>query len=307
MVKTRKRLLWFGVALILLGATSTLLWKTFFYKEKAYFAILPVKITRANLPCVDVMVEGKTYPVVIDLGSRFGLYVNTGVLKNFNKKRCGIEKWRNLRGKGFKYPKYTLSKLEMGSLIFQKPVVVSTPEKEGSVCVIWQGENEEKLPSENIGHIGRELLKNVNLLFDIKRSVTIATNDWDVLKSEGYEMDSFIKVPFSLKRNGMIVRVETDLGQLKLILDTGSTLTLLKDSMLPKDKEVSIGYHGLSSMNSGRFVVGGVDFGSQELTFLKMTDKLRDIDGLLGMDFIQNHVIYVDFSKKILYIQPPKE
>ncbi len=302
MLNLKKRGFSLGISLILLSIIPVLGWKGF-CKERLYFEIASIELTRSNLPCIDIKIEGENYPIMVDLGSRFGLCINDEVLAKLNKTRRGIQVSRNIWGTKFKHPKYIIPKLELGSLCFEKSSVTRISAEEKEAVLIWRKEG-KKLPAESIGEIGRGLLKKFNLLFDIQKSRMIATNDTEALQKEGYSVDSFIKIPFKLDYRGIVLKVKTDLGQLKLILDTGTTLTFLKDSMLPKDGEVSIGYHGLSSINSNRFAIGGTEFGPQNLTFLKMADKLGELHGLLGMDFIQNHVIYIDFSKKVLYIQP---
>ncbi|WP_194848231.1 hypothetical protein [Candidatus Neptunochlamydia vexilliferae] len=224
-----------------------------------------------------------------------------------NKRRHGIEVSRNFRGTKFKRLKYILPKVEVGSLVFKNPLVTALSKKQRDASIIYLKKGVEKSPPQNMGDVGRKFLKNVNLLFDIKKSVIIATNDRDRLAKEGYEMESFVKIPFKQIYKGIILKIKTDLGELKLGLDTGTTWTLLRDSLHPKNKEKQVGYHGLPVMTTNKYMISGTDFGPQNLAFIEITDKLRDIDGFLGMDFIQNHVIYVDFSKKILYIEPPNQ
>jgi hypothetical protein len=36
-----------------------------------------------------------------------------------------------------------------------------------------------------------------------------------------------------------------------------------------------------------------------------MTEELNDIDGFLGMDFISEHIMYIDFEKRYIYIEQP--
>lgn len=61
--------------------------------------------------------------------------------------------------------------------------------------------------------------------------------------------------------------------------------------------------HGFPSLSSDTFSIGGTNFGSKPLYFIDITEELDEIDGFLGMDFIKDHVIYIDFDHHILYIK----
>lgn len=54
---------------------------------------------------------------------------------------------------------------------------------------------------------------------------------------------------------------------------------------------------------SSTFDMSLAHFGEQTFYFMPMGEELKDIDGFLGMDFIKKHVMYIDFDRKVLYIQ----
>ena len=100
-----------------------------------------------------------------------------------------------------------------------------------------------------------------------------------------------------------MLNIATDLGGLDILVDTGFTLTMLHDFLYPYGETVRLDYRDIPIFSSRKFIIGNKDFGRKNLYFLKMQDRLYDIDGFLGMDFIKDHVIYIDFSKSEIYIQ----
>ena len=99
----------------------------------------------------------------------------------------------------------------------------------------------------------------------------------------------------------MLVQVETDVGKLNLAVDTGATATLIKPSLvknlpLKKDK------HGCSFCITSRFAFAERNFGQLDLYIYDLIPQFQEIDGFLGMDFLRNHVVYIDYKDKFIYI-----
>jgi hypothetical protein len=255
---------------------------------------------------VNVVIEGVNIPLEIDLGSRLEVEIYSDVLGQFYKRIYGIEKWKNFRGTEFEYPTYTLPKIEIGSLTFKNPIVVEFPSEASDESIIWEDLEQKKSSREVVGQLGIGLLKKVNLLLDMECSKMILTSSFKKLKNDGYDLNVFEKIPFKLGPKGIVIEVDTDLGKMKLSLDTGFTLTTLHNFLYPKDVEKKMSRYGLPLFTTSQFTMNETNFGSKEIYFLNMAEELNDIDGLLGMDFIKKHVMYIDFQKQCLYIKPPQ-
>ena len=78
---------------------------------------------------------------------------------------------------------------------------------------------------------------------------------------------------------------------------------MLQEFLYPENIEKKKGYYGFPIFTTSQFTINGTDFGSKDLYFINMTNELHDIDGVIGMDFIKKQVMYIDFSKEIIYIQ----
>ena len=289
------------VVLIVSSVLGGICWS--FYKQKPYYTELPLKFLVSNSPYIDVTIEGADYPLKISLGSRLEVEIHSDVLKQFNKYPSGVEKWKNIRGKEFEQQTYTLPEIRVGSIVFRNPTVVDYPPELGKESNIRSASEEVKSTAETVGCLGRGLLKQVNMLLDVGRAKVIFTNSFKKLKDGKYDLTTFEKSSFKLDPKGIIIEVDTDLGKMKLLLNTGFTVTMLHEFLYPQKGEKIVDSSGFAFLTSSKFVINNHDFGSKGLYFLNMTEELNVIDGALGMDFISKHVMYIDFSKKVLYIQ----
>ena len=271
--------------------------------NKGYYEMLPVQFEASNIPYINVTIEGMSVPLEVDLGSRLEMNLYSDVLQKFHKRSYGVERWKNFRGTQFEYPTYILPKIALESLSFKNLVVAEFPVERRGESVIWRDPEQEIPPDKTVGHLGRGFLQKMNLLLDMESSKLIITNRPKKLKEEGYDLRTFKKIPFKLKKKGIVVKVDTDLGKMKFLLDTGFTLTTVHEFLYPKNLEEENRLYDLPWLTSTDFTMNGTNFGSQDLYFLSMTKELNHLDGILGMDFIEKHVIYIDFSKKLLYIR----
>jgi hypothetical protein len=49
--------------------------------------------------------------------------------------------------------------------------------------------------------------------------------------------------------------------------------------------------------------MGNTNFGPMDLYSFDICEEMTDGEGLLGMDFLKKHRIYLDFDKKLAYIE----
>ncbi|MCB1116274.1 MAG: hypothetical protein KDK71_07385 [Chlamydiia bacterium] len=264
---------------------------------------LPVKFERSNLPYVDVVIDKKVCPLVVDLGSRLDILMHADVLNQLHKSPFGQEKWKNFLGEVFEQNAFRLPEIELGSLRFNDPVVVEESPQNIASSTIWNDPNNKDTARETVGGIGRGLLDKRNILFDLEHSKIVFSNNLRKLKKSGYPIQSYIKVPFSMESKGMVVEVSTDFRKLRLLIDSGTTWTILHEYLFPEGIEKKVSPYGFPEIVSSTFDMGPAHFGEQRFYFMPMGEELKDIDGFIGMDFIKKHVMYIDFDHKVLYIQ----
>ncbi|MCB1115922.1 MAG: hypothetical protein KDK71_05570 [Chlamydiia bacterium] len=273
-------------------------------KETSHVAALSLELTRSDLPYVRAEIEGISCPLVIDTGSCLESYIATQILDQLTCKvpLKSIEKWKTVKGEEFRSPTYSVPKMTLGEMRYRNPIIVPSSVDNSETFLFWEDPGVKNTPHETAGHIGRPLLKKRNFLLDVKNKRMLFAKRIEALSEADYDPHTFFTVPFEITSKGMILSVDTDLGCKRLSFDTGATLTILHDHLYPKSIEMQKDHRGISFCKTLTFKMNGKDFGKKNLYFLTMP-KDFDVDGILGMDFIQNHVIYIDFPKKTLYIQ----
>lgn len=274
-----------------------------FFWQSGYYAVLPVTYNDAGLPVVYVTISAKKYPLTVDTGSKLEVSLYERVLDTIAHESYGIEKFQNFLGTKFERPTYKVPSIKLGSVTFSTPIVVGRPEKDRQVYMIKGSVEKQNHPDQPVGILGRGLLKKTNMLIDMQHSKIILAKNPSQLKKGGYNLDLFAKVPFILDPKGIFIDIETDLGTKRFLLDTGFTLTMVHKNFFSEEIDLSVDKYDIPFSLSKKFSIGRCDFGSKKLYLIKMTKELNVLDGILGMDFIEKHAIYIDFSNSFLYIE----
>ena len=307
-IKHFKSLVWKLLAsLCLLGALGFFVGKSFF--PHTYHFAFPVQFSQSNKPYLPIKIEDRSYLIGIDLGSKFQIMLNEKTLDQLTKTPHGTGSWINVKGKQFTTPCYKIPQIDMGGLSFKNILAVQSDPKENPSISQNSESDAPYIPCDVraniVGNLGKRLLEKVNILFDINRSLILASNDLKKLKQAGYDLKTFIKVPLNITRKSVIVNAKTDLGLLRFGLDTGATYTALRTSCL-KGKACSKTILDFPAFSSNIFEIDGYNFGPQDMICFDIADAIYPIDGILGIDFFQAHVIYIDFKHQVGYIKPLK-
>ncbi len=254
-----------------------------------YFHYIPVQISSYNnLPYVAVNIENEEYFLLVDLGSKLTLSLAKNILeKNAGRIPYGTAKWIDNFGNSYEMPAHILSEVKIANIVINN--IVANEEY-----------NAGQTPRDGV--IGRSLLSRFNLLLDFSNSSILTTDDFCCLGVLGYDLDKFIKVPFSGARNEIIFSIKIDNVDKRFLLSTGCSISFINASFF-KDQKFELEQFGLPIYSTSKFSIGDYDFG---LTDLHVMDffTMDIIDAVLGMDFLKKHVVYVDFENKYLYIQP---
>lgn len=267
-----------------------------------YHFHIPITLDKSNIPETLVEIQGKKYSLAIDLGDKFALSLNKHALKKLQKKPHDSLQNRDAIGKSYETSAYVLSKIKLGDLIFDDVVVAEVNEEFVKNTILWADtDNLEELLNDRFGTIGRALLEKLNLLLDVQNSSFFASNDIKKLKENGYDLNQLVQISFEIGRTGVILPVKTEMGLIRLSIDTGSTVSLVRSSIF-QGIGIKNEKHGFPIYTTSMFEIGSKNFGSMNLYLFDITPELHEIDGVLGMDFVKNHVIYIDYKDKVLYI-----
>lgn len=298
----KRKCRWSRFSLFAFLLSGVVTWKVFF-SSTTYFESFPVQFSSLNHPMIDVEIEESSFPLLFDSGAAFQMSMQKELLENLQKNPCGKQICLNLKGEQSENLRFALPQVKLNSLIFENVVTLANTYDRG--VTFWEVEK----PSSSLkskGYIGLKLIKERNWLIDLRHSVIMASNSPKELRKRGYDLDHFWEVPFKLERLGIFFPVLTDIGTLHLLLDTCCTCSLINGLHFSEEKNASeTTCHGMPVFNSKKFMLNDYDFGEQSLNFFDITDKkeFSNVDGVIGVDFLKKHAVYLDFSKNVAYIE----
>lgn len=297
-----------------------------FLNEKSHF--VPLKISgfsRCNGPQIEVAIENHLISSEIDLGWRGGMALPPATLHNLcNKTYIGRYPFCGLKGKIYESDMYELPQILIGKMkIFPMRIKEENLEfLEDSI--LKKGELD--IPEKDQGRVGWHVFKPFNVLLDCEHSAVVMCDSLATLKEQGFSIDSFIEAPLLLDRDSIDFNVLTVAGPLRCMLDTGSTWNLLnkdiqnqnQDHRLidldhikekspafnPKNKDL-LAFNSEDCWDTKIFQINESEFGP--VNFVKMKSPLG-LDAIIGMEFIDNHLIFIDFrNEKIYFAKLPEE
>lgn len=273
------------------------------HARSSFFVAAPIThISPAGLPSISVEIGEKTFSMMLDLGLDGDLTINTPSLQQISSKLKLYQKSTyRFDGKEQKSDLYQIPKVKIGEISFIKPTLQEESNEFREATSFVQ--NGHPCSSKDPGRIGWKLFYNANLLIDIKNRKIACCDRFEHL--QGYRQEDFTKVPFSIER-GLVEIVAISNGiPLRCVLDTGSTWNLL-NSALPEGKALEKAiWEEESRTEYTSFKIGDRDFGP--LSFLRIPIKIPiQIDAILGMEFFQEHIIFLDFAQKIAYTSHKK-
>jgi len=266
---------------------------------RSYYFVMPIEFLNSyQIPCAYIEIEKNRYLVEIDLGSKMALSLHKGILENMQKTPCGTSRRLDFRGNKYETPLYCIPQVKAGSFLMKK-----TKAREESLSFATKGSIIIDGSKECIfaGRLGRDFFADKNLFLDFNHGTLIACSKLKDLGRKGYELNNLIAVPFKSTSDGLVVEVETDLGKQRLVIDTGATASVIRSRDV-QDLDCKQ-RNGMTVIETSKFAMGGTDFGLRELYLIDLSPEFNEIDGLLGMDFLKEHVIYLDFARKTAYIR----
>lgn len=262
------------------------------------------KRSSIQAPCLDICIEDKTFSVELDLGYRGNLtctkqYVDAIASKNFLRKKPMY----GIRGKEYSTKLYQIPELKIEKMTFFKPILQEESDEFIRDATFVQ--NDEDPSPRDRNRLGWELFYNVNLLVDIKSSLIAFCDGLETLKQQGYEVENFISTPLFLEQGLIEVDTETPKGTLRCVLDTGATFNIINNKVKEEQSLNEALWDTDNLLNYPSFKINGKNFGS--ITFHQIPINLPiQIDAILGMEFFEENIVFLNFSKKTAYFYKPR-
>ena len=262
-----------------------------------YFERFSVSFGPCNMPIIDMYIEGEAYTIGIDLGNHSLVTLDQKILQKIHKTSYGTANWIDFKGNSYQSPTYVVPEIKMGNQTFTNSIVRQDSEEfHSNVSFKIDSSFYRKLSpassleSLRVGMLGHPILKKCNLFLDFKHFAMYASHDHLSLQKQGLLSDHLLKIPFSPHPDGIMFFVETDLGSLKVILDTGATVTLVRAPY---------------PTSTSKFSIMGHDFGPRRIFPADIAPEF-DCDAILGMDFLNEYPFFIDYTNKLIYLDLQK-
>jgi len=207
------------------------------------------------------------------------------VLQKIYKTKYGNYKWYDFRGKQYESPAYSIPEIKIGNLKFSR-VLAHRDNEDFHANVSFDGP-----PLQFSGVIGLPVLEKYNLFLDFPHAAIYASNDHLSLQQAGLLSKNLLIIPFTLHPDGIILDVETDAGAYRLMLDTGATFTVMRAP---------------HPIFTEKFCIMGHDFGERSIKILDVNPRF-EFDGALGMDFLREHSLFIDYPNRLIFLDLQKE
>lgn len=302
----RRKIFFFSLFLLLLLSGGY--WGYSFSRRDLYEGRFPITFNDAQVPQIEVKIEGKSYWLKIDLGAFHPVCLTRDILEKIQEKnyhaQIGII---DLKGNTYFTNSYIVPEIRVRNLrLWDCEVREESPEFLTNGAIIYSPE-ENKETVENIGTLGRPVFQDINLLLDFHHSMLFACRHLRDRKREGYRFDR-CAVLFLEKdpKDAIIIKMTTDKGTLRLLVDTGCTKSLIKPSSVSGESyQPWLG--DLQTWHTSKCILGGKKFDEMDFVVFPINQELGDFDGILGMDFIKKHVLYFDFKAKTALVGRAEE
>lgn len=269
--------------------------------QGSYFVPIEVsKFTETALPCVAVDIGGQTFCMELDIGFQGDVSVEDTVLDRVSSKHLlGSKLTYGFRGKQYEVDLYRLPRIEIGAMSFVHPILQVASNafrQDGKItqpgCIS---------PSHESGRLGWQLFHNVNLFLDLKNAKIAFCDSLNTLKKQRYSIDHFVRVPLFLERG--LIELEAQIFEnsfVRCVLDTGTTWNIL--NVVPSEEAIEQkAWDPQNILKSSTCKIGERNFGPVEFRRLPIRIPIQ-VDAILGMGFLMDHSVFIDFSEKAIYL-----
>ena len=250
-----------------------------------------------NLPLIMINYQGEKIQMILDTGSNIALHLPMDLINKIPNKMENSEKIRStdLSGNVTELRSFIIDKLVLNSFTFNNVQVVEY--KDWGLYISSDQTNNSEDTNEDKPVIGLGLFDDYVLTINYPESnITISDDIATNLTPQ------WIAIPFDLNGEGLVVNLSDGIKNYKMVLDTGATVSLIKQqSLSPKSITISDPEDDFKAISLD---VNNVANDSVLPIIIDSFPNEFQADGLLGADFLSKNRVKIDFKNKQMWIQP---
>ena len=251
-----------------------------------------------NLPLIMMDFQGEQIAMTLDTGSKIALHLPMDLINKIPNKTENSEKIRSidLSGGVTELKSFIVNKLELNSFTFNKVQVVEYKDW-GLVISSDPTIDDSEDTDEDKPVIGLGLFDGYVLTINYPESNLTLSDDTSTDLNPNW-----VAIPFDLNDEGLVVTLSDGIKNYKMVLDTGATVSLIKQqSLSPESIKISDPEDNFKSISLD---VNNVANDSVLPIIIDSFPNEFQSDGLLGADFLSKNRVKIDFKNKQMWIQP---
>ena len=251
-----------------------------------------------NLPLIMMDFQGEQIAMTLDTGSKIALHLPMDLINKIPNKTENSEKIRSidLSGGVTELKSFIVNKLELNSFTFNKVQVVEYKDW-GLVISSDPTIDDSEDTDEDKPIIGLGLFDGYVLTINYPESNLTLSDDTSTDLNPNW-----VAIPFDLNDEGLVVTLSDGIKNYKMVLDTGATVSLIKQqSLSPESIKISDPEDDFKSISLD---VNNVANDSVLPIIIDSFPNEFQSDGLLGADFLSKNRVKIDFKNKQMWIQP---
>jgi hypothetical protein len=260
-------------------------------KEQPDISVLNISsVSFAGTPCIETSIEEEIVSMELDLGLQGDLSIHKNFIEKIkNKDFIGTKSFVGFNGIPYEKELYRLPYFLLGNLSFYNRILQEHDSKFDQQSTLFVQD-----PEETIGRIGWKIFADQALLLDVKNQKLLLSKSGSTLASR--LKGNFAIYPLTTDNGLLEFFLKTPEGNLKCLIDSGSTWNFLNRQVQSK-KNLENGQLSLDEQ-----VIIHSDLG--EIAFHKaVTTGLDEEQAVLGMEFLEDRQVLIDFLKKVVLIQ----
>ena len=247
-----------------------------------------------RMPVLAFRIDDLDVRLALDLGSGTTLTLYPEILNRIDKAPTGkMLESIGMEGVVMKNPVYEVPRVQLGDLVYRDLQVRQDDhtEQHRKDMIEYRG---------TYGRVGRGLFESGKLVIDYQNE-RLTIIPLDAPKAD-QSICHGIELPLATEKEslGLTTRVETDIGELYAVWDTGAP-----GNIMPKRTTDAAGLtlQARDRFETERFVINGHEFGPIRMNVWDVPALPPDLQALLGYWFFSDKVVCVDFLRDSLYVQ----
>ncbi len=269
-------------------------------ETSGFFVVIPIaKFTQSDLPCLNVEIEDKEFLALLDLG--YTRYVSAAVdISNKISEKTFLRTSTNwgFRGTPWFHKIYQIPLMHLGGLTFSPIPLDEENDGQRQEGVIVKSQDAPAVLTQ--GKLGWKLFKDMALYLDLDHDTMTACDSLETFQKQGHSLAHFVKVPLILERELIEFEIGTPKGPLRCFLDTGCTSNHLQMHNKENIPLEELYFDEQRIVRFPRFRIGNQQFGPLTFHPIPINIPIRT-QAVLGMDFLFDHKVFIDFKNRYIY------